>query len=315
MAAPSPASALASSILAASVVRVGVGVGPHDPAAGCLLEGGSGDLVGQAGQLGRRGQVELLSEHRSDRQQPQRRRREELQAAEEEEGGPARRLGVGHADRVDLPLVAHPDQRARLDKAAQHGRGHEGAALRQVGEQLDRLVGKGTGHRLGQAADVGRREGLEDDPFGAGDGAQRVVGSDLLRAVGGDDEHVGALGQGPAVPAAEELEGEAVGPLAVVEEDERRALRRPQRVEEGAQGVDGAQLAVRLGAEVGDAVGRDQRPELRKGSRRRSRPLAEAALEVGGQPGALLGGGEHLGGHALEHLERPLGGPVDALAP
>ena len=90
---------------------------------------------------------------------------------------------------------------------------------------------------------------------------------------------VGGPGGELRLPPGQELDGEAVGPLAVVEQHDRRPVRGPEGVQESAQGVDAPGLAVRLRAEVaetglsfrqahhvvgrlvGDCLGRGLRPD------------------------------------------------------
>ena len=141
-----------------------------------------------------------------------------------------------------------------------------------------------------------------------------MLGADLLGPVGGDHEHVAALA-GPFLPAGQEAGGEAVGPLAVVEQDEGGPPRLPQGVQQRAQGLHAPDLAVRLGAEppgVGLAQGLRQ---VGQGGHDRLRPVVQPGPQAGGDLGIVGGGGDDPRGHAVEELERALGGLVDTLAP
>ena len=62
-----------------------------------------------------------------------------------------------------------------------------------------------------------------------------------------DDRDVAAGDARRSLPASHELGGEGIGPLAVVEDDDRRALGGAESVEEGVQGLEVPGLSVGLG--------------------------------------------------------------------
>lgn len=138
-----------------------------------------------------------------------------------------------------------------------------------------------------------------------------MAGGDLVGAEGGHHEHVRAVAVRPArLPAAEQGDGQAVGPLAVVEDHEGGPVGSAERVEQGGQRVEAAGLPVLLGAEL-RLVGRAQRHgQPRKGGGGGGRPDAEPAAQVGGRRRAGLGrGGDDAVHDAVEHLERALRPP------
>ncbi len=150
-------------------------------------------------------------------------------------GSTPQRQGVGSGERGArtpcslLPAPAPPRPPApRFHHPAQHGGGHEGTAVGAGDDFIDRRVGQRSGHRLGQAANVLRLEEAQSQVQRRADAAEDVVGGDFLRAETGHEQdvpaarHIAAAGK----PMDDQLDGQFVGPLAVVQHDEGRLIGR-----------------------------------------------------------------------------------------
>lgn len=257
----------------------------------------------------RRGRLEIerLAEHRADGQQPLRGRGEPLQPAREERRRPAPRLRLGQERAIDLPPRRRGQQRAALDQPVEHGRGHERDPLGQLGHHGDDVVRQRTGHRLDHAAQLAPAERGERDVRLHRDAPERVVRLDLLGPERGHQQRVrpGAAHDAPALPVAEELRGELVGPLEVVDDDHGRAGLGAQRVEQRRERGEQASLGGRLRTERAvrrraDEVGQDrQHAEGR-------RVLVQLAPQAAGELGVGARGGHDLAHDPLEHVQRPL---------
>jgi hypothetical protein len=250
--------------------------GPQDVATSGLGHDGARLLGCLAAQGGGHGRVELLAQQRPHRQQPPGRRRQQLQAPGQEGGRVATGLDVGHGFGLDLPAGRLLDQGSCLDQAAEHGGGHERVAGGQPGHDLDGLVGEGAGHRHQDPAHVVVAQGRQDHVGRGTEPAQGVVGRGLLGPEGGQHHHPTTLTGTTATtgtarrrpvrrPVGHQLERQLVGPLAVVEDHQRRRLRLAQGVEEGGQRGQRTGLAVGLGPERPSARGAEQPGQPGKG--------------------------------------------------
>ena len=274
-----------------------------------------GDLGGPwSGQRDGQVEVELLAEDGADGEEAQCLGVQQVEAPRQNQRGPPRRLHVGHGARVDLPALGHVPQRARLDHPSQHGRGHERAAVGQPHDRFDGFGRERTGHRLAELLDAPGVEGPQRHARRRIEVPQRVAGRYVLRAERRhDDDAAARLGHLERLPAVEQGQRHGVGPLAVVEEDQHGTRRLPQGLEQGQQGLDAARLAVLLGTESSTVDRAEQWAERRQGGRGRVGPVAELGAEAAGEP-AVDSAHDDSVSDALEHLERPRGGLVDALA-
>jgi hypothetical protein len=203
---------------------------------------------------------ELAPEHGRHAQRAEHLRREPLDAPREDDPGAPRGRRVGERARDRRPAALARGERPRLDEPLERGAREEGVPRGEAVDGVDGLIREGPRHGLEEEPEVGPRERRERDAGGGADAPERVAGGHLLGAEGGDDRRVPARGARLAAlgrEAGEELRGEVVGPLAVVEEDERGAARRAERARERGEGRERAGLAERLGAGRGGG----RRPE------------------------------------------------------
>ena len=243
-----------------------------------------------------------------------RRRRQQLQPADEEDRGPAGGLHVGQALVVDHPArVRRGSTRApALDQPPQDGRSHERAALGQGGRP--------SGRRPRGAGPPSTRPGCAGFPPPAGAGRWRRG----CRASAGGGRAApprsgrrrrpgpGCRPRGPRrlLPVGQEAQRRSVRPLAVVEQDDDSRRPRPvapcrprQCVQERAQGLDAAGLAVGLGPEVGAALPAQDGAEGGQGGDHRVGPVAHCRPQALGQPRLVPTGVGDARDQSLEQLE------------
>jgi hypothetical protein len=144
-----------------------------------------------------------------------------------------------------------------------------------------------------------------------------VIGLDLLGAEGHHEQHVHRPGGVPLttlLPVGEQLEGQIVGPLAVVEKHHGRAPGGTQRFGQRHQRRHAARLRELLGAERDAGRHVQDRAQAREVGADRAGPIADAGADRGAERG--LGGHRRrdLADHAGEHLKRRLRRLVESLA-
>ena len=159
------------------------------PLAG-LLQSGDGLRRLLPDKFRRQRQIEFLAQHGPHHQQVDGGLRQEFDAAGEESAGPTRGVQIGHGQRLDAPAVRLRHQGPRFHHAAQHGGGHERAAVRPGNNRIDRRLGQRPGHRLRQPAHVVRFEEGQPQVERRTNAAEDVVRGDFLRTEGGHHEHV-----------------------------------------------------------------------------------------------------------------------------
>src|SRR5207248_5247316 len=140
-----------------------------------------------------------------------------------------------------------------------------------------------------------------------------MIGLDLFGAEGGYDNDRCPVFARLALPAFEQPDGEAVGPLAVVEEHKRGPALCAQRVEQGGKSLEAAPLAAGLRADIALAGPPEELRELRQGGRDCLSVVVEAFAYSGRHHRVGLSREQEVAGDTLEEVERALGGLVDAL--
>ncbi len=211
-------------------------VHPDHSSAPGLIQGGNGSARDLAGQFHRQQEVEVLSQHRTDGKQLQRIGGQLLQPLHQEERSSPRGLDVGESDLVDPPSgwrLLGLDEGAAFDQAQEHLRGHERAPLGQLSHRRDNPFGKRARHRLGHVADLGKCQCLQGKDRLGRDSAERVIRAHLLRTEGGNHQDMASRPTGFVLPFAEQLEGYAICPLAVVQQDQSRTATGSQAVQQG----------------------------------------------------------------------------------
>ena len=112
----------------------------------------------------------------------------------------------------------------------------------------------------------------------------------------------------------EEASAQLVGPLAVVEHDQRGSGLGAQRIEQHGQGAHGPHLAELVRAELGGLLGAEQPGQLGEGDGHRRSVGAESVTQVGPELLVLGDRTNQVARHAGEDLERSLRGLIEALA-
>ena len=219
---------------------------------------------------------------------------------------------VGERRRIDGPAVRSEGERVGLDQAAQHRGGHERAAVGEAPDDVDGLVGHGAGHRGDERGDVAVAERRQVDAHQRRQASQHGLHRQLVAAVGGHDEGMAGLGA-VRLPVRQHAGAQVVGPLAVVQDHERRRVRGAEGVEEGGEGVDRADLAEVVRPEVRRRRHPEHLAELRERHRDGGALVAQAVSEAFGQLAVGGGGPAEVPRHAGEHLEGPLRGLVQPL--
>ena len=137
-------------------------------------------------------------------------------------------------------------------------------------------------------------------------------GSDLLGPERHHDERMAV--RRPPIPLCEELGRQLVGPLAIVEEDDRGTHLRAQRVQNGDQRGQRPRLAMNLRTELdGRLLAKDLR-QIGKSRDRGGREFADSFSYSGAKPRLFAGRGNQTGHHAGQCFEWPRRDLIEALA-
>ncbi len=140
-------------------------------------------------------------------------------------------------------------------------------------------------------------------------------GRHLLGSEGHDHQHpTGLRIRSGGLPPGQEGDGEAIGPLAVVEHYQGRVIPRPQRVEQRRQRIDAPGLGVLLRSEPLRRTGPQRTSQVGQRRHDGAGPVAEVVPHGFHRRGIQVVGGD-AGHDTVEHLEGPLRSVIDALAP
>ena len=195
-------------------------------------------------------EVELLAQHRADRQQLAR-----SSSAAARGGGPGRRRRAARTARRPAPAARRaspprpaPARRTRPARAAPPS--HERAAPASRSTTPTASSGSGpaidsTSLRTSAAWKAGSVRWAAGcrarSRWPRGTSSERKAATSRTRTLGV---------AGSALPGGQHLERQLVGPLAVVQQHQHGPAGRPQRVQEGGQRLHAAGLGERLGAEL-----------------------------------------------------------------
>ena len=278
---------------------------PHVvPLAGLLQSGdGLGRLL--ADEFRRQRQIEFLAQHGPHHQQVDGGLGEELDAAGEETAGPTRGVQIGHRQGLDPPALRLRHEGPRFHHPPQHGGGHERAAVGAGQDRIDRRLGQRPGHRLRQPSHVVVFEEAQPQVERRANAAEDVLRGDFLGTEGGHHEHVTAAGCVAAVrlPVDDQPGHQLLGPLAVVQHDQGRLLRRAQGIEKLGEGLDAAGFAEGFRSQQAQALPTQHAGQFGNSGDGGIAMLAQAAAHGGGQVGIGAGGDAQLADDAVEHFE------------
>src|SRR5262249_35602700 len=113
-------------------------------------------------------------------------------------------------------------------------------------DDIVNLVRQRPGHGSGDAPQIVSKERWKQEVCRGGNRAQGVSGRDLFAAEARDEQDMApprSSRRDLPSPARKQLDGELVGPLAIIDEHRCRASRRSQRGEQRGEGFEAARLA------------------------------------------------------------------------
>jgi hypothetical protein len=169
-----------------------------------------------------------------------------------------RRLQVGGRPRFEPPALPIGDKASRFEQSAEYGRRHERTSVGRLRHDFNNLGRHRPGHRFDELANIIGREFRQPEMSCWFQLTKSMVARDLFRAKGDHQYDVRISGPPLLViglcPGRNQLGGQFIGPLAIIENDHRGTVGRTQRVEKSRQGLNASHFAEGLRPRIDQGI-------------------------------------------------------------